>query len=117
MGGGGIRTPNFVAHPARSEPVAGEIHGRSYTQFDFTPQQYDALIKLTATLCRVLPRIAPDFPRDVSGRVRTDELTNAEYEAFHGILGHYHLTKQKQDPGPALDWDRLRTGVLRELGR
>ena len=32
--------------------------------------------------------------------------------AWHGILGHYHLTTDKLDPGPAFDWDRL-LGLVR----
>lgn len=117
MGDPRIRTPGFVAVPARGEPVVGEIHGATYAQFDFTPQQYDALVKLTATLCRVLPRIRPEFPRDASGAVRRDALTPDEFESFHGILGHWHLTPQKIDPGPAFDWERLLDGVRRELRR
>ena len=27
--------------------------------------------------------------------------------AFEGILGHYHLTRGKVDPGPAFEWERL----------
>ena len=30
-----------------------------------------------------------------------------EFQAFRGILGHYHITKGKRDPGPAFDWGRL----------
>jgi len=32
--------------------------------YDLTPQQYDSLIKLTATLCTVLPKLTPDYPRE-----------------------------------------------------
>ncbi|MCC5025013.1 MAG: N-acetylmuramoyl-L-alanine amidase [Candidatus Synoicihabitans palmerolidicus] len=45
-----MRTTGFVARPDRSEPVCGLIHGEEFHQFDFTPEQYEALIKLTATL-------------------------------------------------------------------
>lgn len=113
----GIRSAEFTARPARREPVTGTIHGRALTQYDFTNEQYRALIKLSAALCRVLPKIKPDFPRDASGHVRMDELSDAEWRAFSGILGHYHLTKDKTDPGPALDWDRLKRGLDHELGR
>jgi N-acetyl-anhydromuramyl-L-alanine amidase AmpD len=117
MGDARIRTPNFVARPVRSEPVLGEIHGRKLMQFDLTPQQYDALIKLTTTLCNVLPRIKNRFPREPDGTVAMRELTKDEYERFSGILGHYHLTKGKIDPGPAFDWERLANGVGSELSR
>lgn len=113
MGDGGLRSPGFIARPARPEPVAGEIHGRRYLQYDFTPQQYAALGKLTATLCRVLPRIKPQFPREPDGRIATRVLTDPELARFSGILGHYHLTTDKIDPGPAFDWDRLARDLRR----
>jgi len=29
-----IRTPNFIAYPARNEPVVGEIQGHMYKMYD-----------------------------------------------------------------------------------
>jgi len=107
----GLRQVNFTARPARPEPVVGRIHGSELRQYDLTPEQYRSLIKLTATLCRVLPKIRPDAPRDVTGHVRTNVLSPEELADFHGIIGHYHITTGKVDPGPAFDWDRLLTGV------
>ncbi len=115
MGDGGVRTPGFVARPARPEPVRGVLHGREYLQYDLTPQQYEALGKLTATLCRVLPQIKLQFPRESDGGVSPRMLTKAELDAFSGILGHYHLTTDKIDPGPAFDWDRLERDARRAL--
>ena len=115
MGDGGVRTPGFVAHPSRDEPVRGTIQGRELMQYDLTDEQYDSLIKLTAALCRALSRIAPDYPRDEAGALRTTKLTEKEMEAFSGVLGHYHITEVKVDPGPAFDWDRLVDGVHRHL--
>ena len=46
--GVGVRTPGFVGHPARAELVNGKIQGEDLVQYDFTPQQYEALAKLTA---------------------------------------------------------------------
>jgi len=115
LGDGGIRTPGFVAHPAREAPVRGTIQGRDLIQYDFTDEQYDSLTKLTATLCRVLPRIKPDAPRDASGAVRDSVLTDEEFAAFSGLMGHYHVTEKKIDPGPAFDWQRLIRGVRQTL--
>jgi len=112
----GIRTPDFVARPAREGVVEGAIHGRTLYQYDLTDEQYDALIRLTAALCRALPRITPDAPRDAEGNVRMDELSDQELADFSGLLGHYHITKDKVDPGPAFDWERVIAGV-RELLR
>lgn len=68
-GDGGIRTPGFIGHPARPEPVSGKIQGRELTQYDFTPERSRALIHLTATLCKVLPKIKCDYPKDSSGQL------------------------------------------------
>src|SRR5262249_14797971 len=57
FGDGGFRTPNFVGHPARNEPVIGVVQGEELVQFDYTPQQYEALMRLTAALCSIFPKI------------------------------------------------------------
>ena len=106
-GDGGIRTPGFVARPARPEPVRGTIQNHDLVQYDFTPEQYQALIKLTATLCTVLPKIRCDYPRDAAGQVLPHKLPDAQLKDYQGVLGHYHIQTDKTDPGPALQWDYL----------
>lgn len=107
LGDGGIRTPNFVGHPARNEPVRGTIQGRELVQYDYTPEQYRALAHLTATLCSVFPKIKCDYPRDAEGKLIPHKLADDELEKYEGVLGHYHIQTNKVDPGPALDWDSL----------
>ena len=34
-----------------------------------------------------------------------------ELAAFEGVLGHYHVTKRKIDPGPAFQWDHVLKGA------
>ena len=116
-GGPGIRTANFVARPARAAPVRGLVQGRELVQYDYTPEQYAALIKLTAALCRVFPLLKCDYPRDAAGRLVTHKLPDAALEKYQGVLGHYHIQENKTDPGPALDWDRLITGARGELAK
>jgi N-acetylmuramoyl-L-alanine amidase len=115
LGETGVRTPGFVARPARQQLFTGEINGRKLYQYDLTEEQYDSLVKLTATLCQVLPRIEPDYPRDADGRLRRSVLSEEEMEGFSGLLGHWHVTMAKVDPGPAFGWDRLIEGVRRLL--
>ena len=100
-----LYTKNFVGHPARPEPVVGEVQGHTLTQYDYTPEQYEALAKLTATLCRVFPKIKCDYPRDASGKLITHKLPDDQLEKYEGVLGHYHIQTNKTDPGPALQWD------------
>jgi len=113
----GIRTPNFVAHPSAPEPVCGTIQNRQLCQYDFTEQQYDSLTRLTATLCRVFPKIRCDYPRDAEGKLRMTTLAPEEMADFSGLLGHWHVIDAKVDPGPAFAWDRLVRDARRLLGR
>ncbi len=105
LGDGGLYTKGFVGHPARPNPIIGNIQGRELIQYDYTPQQYKALINLTATLCKVLPKIKCDYPKDAQGHLITHKLPDAELKAYEGVLGHYHVQTDKVDPGPALQWD------------
>lgn len=107
VGDGGVRTTNFMGRPARNEPVTGEVQGETLTQYDFTPEQYKALAHLTAALCKVLPKINCDYPRDPDGNLILRKLDDEKLNSYQGVLGHYHIQTNKNDPGPALDWDRL----------
>jgi N-acetyl-anhydromuramyl-L-alanine amidase AmpD len=107
LGDGGVRTVGFVGRPARKEPVIGEIQGKQYRQYDFTPEQYASLVRLAATLHLALPRIDLDYPRDAAGQLVTHALTRDECSKFHGVLGHYHIQENKIDPGPAMQWDAV----------
>ena len=112
-GGGthGIRTPNFAGHPIRNELIEGTIQGVRLHQYDLTQPQYDALIKLTATLCTVFPKLKCACPRDEQGALIPQKLDDDTLEKYQGVLGHYHLDTKKVDPGPALQWDRVIEGA------
>lgn len=109
-----LYTKNFVGHPARPEPVKGEVQGRTMSQYDYTPEQYEALARLTATLSKVFPKIKCDYPRDSSGKLITRKLGDEDLEKYQGVLGHYHVQTNKTDPGPALQWDYV-IGKAREI--
>jgi N-acetyl-anhydromuramyl-L-alanine amidase AmpD len=103
----GTATPGFVARPARPGPIAGSVNGRVYHQFDFTDAQYRSLAQLAAALARVFPRIRLEAPRDAGGAVVDHALPAEQLRRFDGIVGHFHVQRNKQDPGPAFDWQRL----------
>ncbi len=96
-----------VLRPARNEIVRGTIQGQELAQYDFTPEQYESLAKLAATLCKLFPKIRPDYPRDPAGALIPHKLPDADYARYQGILGHYHVQTNKVDPGPAFQWDKL----------
>jgi N-acetyl-anhydromuramyl-L-alanine amidase AmpD len=107
----GVRDLAASLRPARDEPITGTVRGTELVQYDLTPEQYDSLIKLTATLCTVFPRLECDYPRDSSGNLVTDTLPRQDWESYEGILGHYHVQTNKVDPGPAFQWDLVIDGA------
>jgi hypothetical protein len=107
FGDGGIRTPGFVGRPARPALVTGVLQGRELVQYDFTPEQYRALIHLTAALCKVFPKLKCDYPRNAEGRFVPGKLADDELARYQGLLGHLHIQTNKVDPGPAFQWDYL----------
>jgi N-acetyl-anhydromuramyl-L-alanine amidase AmpD len=115
LGQSPVRRKGFVGHPARPQPVQGNIQGETLIQYDYTPEQYRALIKLTAALCKVFPRIQCDYPKDADGKLIPRKLTNEALAGYHGILGHYHIQTNKVDPGPAFQWDLVVNGARRLL--
>jgi N-acetylmuramoyl-L-alanine amidase len=134
----GIRTKDFNGRPARPELIKGIVQGKEYQQYDLTPQQYDSLIHLTAALCTAFPKITLDYPRqkpsfgpptpgvikdgpashpsalatlNEPGVLIPHALTSEQYEVYQGLLGHYHVQTDKQDPGPAFQWDTVINGA------
>ncbi len=103
--------PGEVLSPIRDEVITGVIQGQKYSQYDLTPQQYDSLTKLTATLCTVFPKIKCDYPRDAQGELIPGKLPDADYNKYQGVLGHFHVQQNKNDPGPAFQWDRVISGA------
>ena len=108
-----LRTPNFTGRPTRAELVRGNIQGKDLNQYDLTPEQYKALVRLTAALARVLPKIKLDYPRGPDGKVLPHKLADEDWKKYQGVLGHYHIQTNKIDPGPAFDWDRVINGARR----
>ena len=111
----GIRTKNFAGRPARPEQIRGQLQGQRLVQYDYTPEQYDALAKLTAALCRVFPRLKCDYPHDAAGRLITRKLPEKELENYRGLLGHFHVQENKTDPGPALQWRKIVEDARRQM--
>ncbi|HZV36587.1 MAG TPA: peptidoglycan recognition family protein [Verrucomicrobiae bacterium] len=105
LGDGGIRTKGFVGHPARTNLIEGNVQGEDWVQYDYTPQQYAALVKLTASLCKIFPKLQCRYPTDAAGHLITHKLPDDDYNAYSGVLGHYHVQTDKEDPGPAFNWD------------
>ena len=110
-----IYTKNFTGRPARPTLVRGVVQGKELNQYDLTPEQYAALIKLTATLSKVFPKIKCDYPRAADGTVLPHKLPDDELAKYQGVLGHFHVQTNKVDPGPAFQWDKVIDGARKLL--
>lgn len=99
--------PGGPFRPARPGLIRGKIHGQELIMPDYTEAQYATLRALTKSLSGIFPRVRRRAPRDADGTVRSTVLAPERLAAFNGVVGHYHLTRSKIDPGPALDWDRI----------
>jgi len=115
LGDGGVLTKNFIGRPARNEPVFGIVQGTKLYQYDLTDEQYEALIRLTATLCKVFPKIHCDYPRDEKGQLIPGVLSEEKLTTYQGLIGHYHIQKNKTDPGPAFDFIRIVEGARAKM--
>lgn len=116
-----IRTPNFKPVPSRAFGERGyfsrRVNGHVVRMWDFTEEQYQALIRLCVGLNHLLPNIKPRVPFDKNNnRVPLDRIKN--YSTFSGILGHAHVQHgtqdgigTKYDPGSAFNWSRLRRAL------
>jgi N-acetyl-anhydromuramyl-L-alanine amidase AmpD len=113
-----IRTPGFRAYAARAYGKRGyfskRINGRTVRMWDFTEEQYRALIRLCIGVNQLLPRIRLQVPYDAKIR-RTPPGKIRDFAAFCGVLGHAHAQNgtadgimKKHDPGSAFNWSRLR---------
>jgi len=111
IGSGGLLVRDFIPRPARGLPVLGEINGKMMRMYDFTPEQYESLIKLTVALTKIFPNIAPDYPRSADGSLETRALPLDRLASYKGLLGHFHIQPEKADPGPAFQWDAFLAAV------
>lgn len=87
------------------------IHGKRVSMLDFLPAQYDALGALLDELTA-----RHDIPRRMpmdGGRLLARKLAPKELDAYSGVLGHYHASGDKCDPGSRpletlrLRWSRV----------
>ena len=119
-----LRTPDFRAYAARGYGKRGyfsrRINGKIIRMWDFTDQQYRALISLCFGLNKLLPKIRLRVPYDKKKNCTPlDRIYN--YSTFEGILGHAHVQRGevdgvscKHDPGSAFNWPRLRKAFDRK---
>jgi hypothetical protein len=97
--GDAARHPNYYKEGRQT--VTCRVHGHQFLAYDFTDAQYEGMIRLGRVLARVfdLPLVSPR----TGGTAVWTMISNPR--AFRGFLGHYHICREKWDPGP---WDFAR---------
>ncbi|MGM0576770.1 MAG: N-acetylmuramoyl-L-alanine amidase [Myxococcota bacterium] len=121
-----VREPEATPYPEDHErigemskkeyrrPKSGRmrINGAEVQAYGYTDAQYQALLSLLSTLTKVLDRIQPYPPLDEKGEIIASTLEDGV--GFEGILGHFHVSASRWDPGPGMDWQRMYHGLARE---
>jgi N-acetyl-anhydromuramyl-L-alanine amidase AmpD len=117
-----LHTLDFKPFASRAYGERGyfsrNINGRMVRMWDFTEEQYQALIRLCFGINQLLPKVALKVPYDKE-KQRTPLGKIKNFSTFKGILGHAHVqggtgegVKKKYDPGSAFNWGRLRRSLL-----
>ena len=94
------KSESMVLRPSRDEPVVGVVQNQEYAMYDLTPQQYDSLIKLTATLCKTFPKIKCDYPRDEKGTLIPPDPGRRSVQAIPGSSRPLPRPVQQERPWP-----------------
>jgi len=91
----GIEMSNPGTGPDTTAPrqrIVESLHGRQIGYYDLTPAQY-------AALPGVLRRISRELGIPIRVKMSTTAIPE-ELRNFRGVVGHYQLTDNKNDPGP-----------------
>ena len=102
FGDGGLLTKNFVGRPRLNEPVVGMVQGQQLTQYDFTPEQYAALVRSP----RPSAGCSRKSPAIIRG-MRTDNLSRAGcrtrcWRTTTACWGTCTFSRTKWTPAPHL---------------
>lgn len=78
-----------------------EIHGRRMRFLRFTNAQCASAYNVARALCDIYGMRA-SFPTDDRGKVLRSVMPASKVAQWNGLLGHFHLTREKVDPSPHL---------------
>jgi hypothetical protein len=95
-----------------------ELRGKRRAFARFLLPQLGAALSLADTLTAAIPTITRRVPTE-DGHLITETMTPREVQNYSGLIGHYHVSEAKSDPGTEI-FDHLMAngyGVARESGR
>ena len=85
-----------------------EINGVKVQSYGYTEAQYRGLVALLRMLLAVFPGIRPDAPRAADGTILHGV---ADQRPIVGLVGGWHVSQHRWDPGPGFDWERVLKAV------
>lgn len=91
--------PALRGHPRVTYDA--RIHGRRLTLLEFNPLQVISATKLVTDIHRTLG-MRLDFPRHSDGSVYSKKLPRNVALKYEGVMGHWHVSSAKVDPGPQI---------------
>jgi len=95
------------------QPRQLKLQGSNIRAWGYTPAQYDSLILLLKLFVRELD-LEKSYPMTPDGKVIPQLLADDDLKMLKGFIGHWHLSDQRWDPGPAFDWERVLSGLQNE---
>lgn len=98
-----LNNPYYLKHQDKDNPrpvIESKVHGHKLGKhLGFTKEQIESLIVLLDALCT-------EFDIEFKTPEEAGESKEAKKHSYKGIIGHYHLTKNKIDPS-GLDFQKI----------
>lgn len=100
--------PKYYANRGQSRNIRTiTINNEKLEVWDYTQEQYQAMIALGKALARLFPNLPQVYPQNMGLLINS---TIEDVEKFSGYLGHFHVTPTKWDPG-CFDFDKVMTQI------
>jgi len=97
------RTPDETRRMAERfgrDTYTTPFRGRKRRTFaTFHKSQLESADQLCRAVCEALPNLPRKLPRTESGAILRDTFEPKEARAYSGIVGHFHISRRKSDPG------------------
>lgn len=104
----GIEITNYgFSRSKRKIPIKGrdrpvyktKLNGKNREFASYFPAQIQAAVALCDALRVPLRHVRKAIPRDRSGELLQRTMSRRELAAFSGVVGHFHVSRAKSDPG------------------
>ncbi len=81
------------------------IQGRTIEAMGYTKPQLESTYALVNALVRLFPNVPARIPRGPDKKVLMGVVK--DLSKLKGVVGHWHTSELRWDPGPGIDWEAL----------